>query len=53
MSCDEKHVGENVIEIKLSSKFFVQVLEKLPANCYRNVTVDSQMFEYRLQREDY
>ena len=35
----------------ISSKFSIQILEKLPGNGYRNGAVDSQMLEYTLQLE--
>ena len=35
------------------SKVTVQILVKFPGNEYRNIAVNSQMLEHRLQREDY
>ena len=32
--------------------FIMQIIENLPGNGYKNVSVDHKMFEYHVQRED-
>ena len=60
--CTEIHrKGKSGCEISINhyknvcknTSFKIQILEKLPGNGYKNGSMDLEMLEYRLQREDY